>query len=353
MKTLVKPRGRRDAAVLDDRQRQAILAYCQIAAAASGALLSLKDLVELLAIDATEEEVEESIVSDEWLSERVLVQSGHVVLRQPGSDGGTAQKVAEEEDKRRVRALANVEAARVFARFLGREAVFVAVAGTNSYLSAGEGDDIDFYCITKTDTMWKFMLKSLLMSRVSSLTRRRRDDKPFCFSFVLDKRQAVSELSRPKDALFARDTLTSKVLRGGEAMYPILEIAKWMRSYFPSLYERKLRELRPPAATSNATSTATPPPKGAGTERASAAATTTVVGGDGGGGGGTSRVVNLFLFRTLGWYIYLRAWVLNRKLAKQGRRDATFSTRIGPGQLEYVSRRYVEIGKMYQALERR
>ena len=324
MKTLVKPSGRREVTVLDDKQKQAILAYCRIAAAASGALLSLKDLVELLALDATEQELEGSIVSDGWLAARVFVQSGHVVLREPDSDVATAQKAAEEEDRRRERAMANVEAAKRFARFLGDNAIFVAVAGTNSYLSAGEGDDIDFYCITKTNTMWRFMLRSLIMSRVSSLTRR-RDDKPFCFSFVLDEEQAMNELSRPKDALFARDTLTAKVLSGGEAMYPILEKAAWMRSYFPSLYERKLSELR----------------QAAGPRRTQ------------GGEEGGSRVANLFLFRTLGWYIYLRAWVLNRKLAKFGRKGAIFSTRIGPGQLEYVSRRYVEIGRMYRTLERR
>jgi hypothetical protein len=332
MKTLVEPRGRREATVLDDRQKQAILAYCQIAAAASGALLSLKDLVELLAIDATEEEVEESIAADEGLSSKVFVQSGHVVLRQQDSDVATAQRAAEEENKRRERALANVEAARVFTRFLSDEAIFVAVAGTNSYLSAAENDDIDFYCITKTDTMWRFMLRSLIMSRIFSMTRR-REDKPFCFSFVLDEKQAMTELSRPKDALFARDTLTARVLRGGDAMYPILEKATWMRSYFPSLYERKLRELKPPAHEGGGGGSRGPTP--------------------GEGTGAMSRVVNHFLFLTLGWYIYLRAWVLNRKLAKLGRKGAIFSTRIGPAQLEYVSRRYVEIGRMYQALERR
>jgi hypothetical protein len=44
---------------------------------------------------------------------------------------------------------------------------------------------------------------------------------------------------------------------------------------------------------------------------------------------------------------------LNRKLAKEGRSDAIFKTWIGPGRLEYASRRYVELGKMYQGLEKR
>jgi len=66
-----------------------------------------------------------------------------------------------------------------------------------------------------------------------------------------------------------------------------------------------------------------------------------------------SRIVNSWLFHTLGSYVALRAWILNRKLARQGRTDAIFKTWIGPGRLEYASRRYVELGKMYQGLEKR
>jgi hypothetical protein len=304
---------------LDEAQREAILAYCRIAAA-SGALLSVEDLVELLALDTTQRGLEESISSDELLKSKVLVESGHVLLAGPGSDRSTAREAAREEDRRRERALANVESARDFGRMLSKEAVFVAVAGTNSYLSAGEGDDIDFYCITQTDSMWVFMLRSLILSRIYSIARR--PEQPFCFSFVLDERQAVEELSRPKDALFARDTLTAKVLKGAEAMCPLLQKATWMRAYFPALYEHRLREWCSSGAPASSTK------KG-------------------------SAVVNSWLFFTVGWYVSLRAWILNRRLTKQGRSEAVFRTRIGTGQLEYVSRRYVELGKMYQTMERR
>ena len=133
----------------------------------------------------------------------------------------------------------------------------------------------------------------------------------------------MEELSRPKDALFARDTLTAKVISGGGAMSPILEKATWMKSYFPSLYKRKLREMGPAAECPH-------PP----TNKA-------------------ARIMNSWLFLTVGSYVALKAWILNRTLAKQGRSGAIFYTKIGPGQLEYASRRYVELGKMYQALEKR
>jgi hypothetical protein len=319
MTTLAKPNGRRSVALLDGQQREAVLTYCRIAAS-SGALLLLKDLLELLAIDATEEELEESISSDESLASKVFVESGRVIMRPPGSDQGNAREATEEENRRRGRAIANVEAAKRFARLLSKDAVFVAVAGTNSYLSAAEGDDIDFFCITRTDGMWVFMLKSLILSRLSSLVRRRAP--PFCFSFVLDEKRAREELSRPKTALYARDTLNAKVISGDAAYHAILENASWMRSYFPTVYERRLGEVGPGEG---------PPPsakKG-------------------------SRIMNSWLFLTLGSYISLRAWILNRKLAKQGRPDAIFHAGIGPSHLEYASRRYVELGKMYQALEKR
>jgi hypothetical protein len=316
---LVRTGGRQGFALLDEAQREAVLAYSKIAAS-SGALLSLKDLVELLPIDATEEELSESISSDELLESIVFVESGQVVLKRPGSPQGIAREAIEEADRRRRRAIANIEAARVFARLFSKDAIFVAVAGTNSYLSAAAGDDIDFYCITKTDGMWGFMLKSLILSRIRSLVRS--TSPPFCFSYVMDEKQAGDESSRPKTAVHARDTLTAKVISGGSAYHAILENAPWMRSYFPTVYDRRVREV-----------------EGEQVPRPSAKK--------------GSRVTNMWLFLTLGSYVHLRAWVMNRKLAKRGRSDAIFKTWIGPGRLEYMSRRYVEIGKMYEDLEKR
>lgn len=190
-----KPTERRHISQLDEAQREAVLAYVRIAAA-SGALLSLKDLVELLGVDATEKELEDIISTDRFLSSRVSIWSGLVLMSEGGASREGALVATENEGKRRRRAIANVEDATIFSRPLTRDAPMVAVAGTNSYLSAGEGDDIDFYCITKTDGMWAFMLKALLLSRVSSATKK--SAPPFCFSFVLDERRARDELSRPR-----------------------------------------------------------------------------------------------------------------------------------------------------------
>ena len=305
--------------MLDEAQREAVLAYGRIAAA-SGALLLVKDLVELLAIDSTEEELEESISADESLASKVFVESGQVVLISPGSDRATARKAIEEAERRKRRAIENVEAARAFARLFSKDAIFVAVAGTNSYLSAAEGDDIDYYCITKTDGMWTFLLKSLILSRVRSMVRR--NAPPFCFCFVMDEKKATEEITRPKGALYARDALTAKVISGGDEFHKILENATWMRPYFPTVYDHKMAELA------------------------------------GGGGQGPypkkgSRVVNTLLFLSLGSYVRLRAWVMNRKLAKQRKSDAIFKAWIEPGRLEYAARRYVELGKMYEVLEKR
>jgi hypothetical protein len=313
--------GRRhgDRFTLNDAQREAVVSYCKIAEA-SGALLSIKDLVELLPVDATEEELEAGIASDESLAAKVFVESGLAVSMGPVSDRGTARKAIEEGKRRRSRAIANIAAARAFARLFSKDAIFVAVAGTNSYLSAAEGDDIDFYCITKTDGMWAFMLKALILSRVRSLAGG--STPPFCFSYVMDERQVRDVSSRPKTAVHARDTLTVAMISGYSTYRAILENEPWMRAYFPAIYERRLREAgsrddqRPPAA------------KG-------------------------SRVVNTWLFFTLGSYLGLKAWILNRRLAKHGRSDAVFKTWIEPGRLEYASRRYLELGNTYQALEKR
>jgi hypothetical protein len=319
MTALVGSIGRRGVAPLDEAQKEAVLAYCRIAAA-SGALLTIKDLVELLAIDATEEELEESISSDASLASKVFVEDGLAMLTTPGSDLKGTQEAIGEAKKRRRRAIANVEAATVFARLFSNDAVFVAVAGTNSYLSAAEGDDIDYYCITKTDGMWAFMLKALILSRIRSLVRR--TSPPMCFSYVMDERQAWDSSARPKSAVHARDTLTAKVISGGSTYRAILENESWMRSYFPAVYDRRLGETGPRRDIYRFSRRG-------------------------------SRVANEWLFLTLGSYLALKAWIVNRRLAKEGRSDAIFKTWIEPGRLEYASRRYVELGKMYQAQEKR
>ncbi|HVB95453.1 MAG TPA: hypothetical protein VND41_02480 [Nitrososphaerales archaeon] len=304
---------------MDDAQREAIVEYCRIAEA-SGALLSIKDLVELLGSDTSEEELEEGIAADESLASKVFVESGLAVSMGPGSDRGLARKAIEEAKRRRSRAIANIEAARAFARLFSKDATFVAVAGANSYLSAVEGDDIDYYCITKTDGMWAFMLKALILSRIRSLTRR--SVPPFCFSYVMDERQVRDVSSRPKTAVHARDALTVAIVSGDATYQAILENEPWMRSYFPTIYDRRLRETR-----------------SRNDQHRSA--------------GKGSLVVNWCLFLTLGSYLGLKAWLLNRRLAGRGRSDAVFKTWIEPGRLEYASRRYLELGKMYQALEKR
>jgi hypothetical protein len=320
MKALVG-QGRRGGVAfsLDEAQREAMLVYCKIAAS-SGALLSIKDLAELLAIDATEEELEAGISSDQSLVSKVYVESGLVALLGPGSDRATARKAIEEGERRRRRALSNIEAARVFSRLFSKGTMFVAVAGTNSYLSALEGDDIDYYCITKTDGMWAFMLKALVLSRIISTARR--STPPFCFSYVMDKRQAIDEPRSLGTAVHARDTLMAKVIIGQSTYHAVLERSSWMRSFFPALYERRLRETGQQQEPL--------PSVGKG-----------------------SHILNLWLYRTVGAYLALKAWILNRRLSKQGEQDAVFKAWIEPGRLEYASRRYGELGMMYRALEKR
>jgi hypothetical protein len=319
MRALVGRGGREGVAFsLNEAQREAVLVYCRIAAS-SGALLSIDDLADLLTADASEEELEEAISSDESLASQVYVESGLVALLSPGSDRATARKAIEEGEKKRRRALSNIQAARVFSRLFSKGTMFVAVAGTNSYLSALEGDDIDFYCITKTDGMWTFMLKALVLSRVISTVRR--STPPFCFSYVMDKRQVIDEPRSLRTAVHARDTLMAKAITGGPTYHAVLERSSWMKSFFPFLYERRLRETGSPEPL---------PSLGKG-----------------------SRIVNLWLFHTVGPYLALKAWLLNRRLAKKGEQDAVFEAWIEPGRLEYASRRYSELGKMYEALEKR
>ena len=223
---------------LTERQEREIEAFCQIARE-NGAVISLRELIGLAAIDGSEQELEGAFRSDSKLRSKFLLESGYVLQRSPVSEG-TARQAVDEERKRRERARANLNRANRFGRALMKSAVVVSVSGANSYLSAGEKEDIDFFCVTKTNGMWPFMLKALILARIHGLANR--DVPELCFSCIMDEEWATQAFRARQDPIFARDALTAKVIGGTLEYHALLEEARWMESYFPAFYGMRLRE---------------------------------------------------------------------------------------------------------------
>ena len=306
---------------LTEKQTREIEAFCQIAGE-SGAVISLRELIGLAAIEASEHELATAFRTDSKLGSKFLLESGYVLDRHTVTEG-TSRQTVEEGERRRELALANLRTARKFGTALTRGAALVSVSGGNSFLSARKDEDIDFFCVTKTNGLWPFMLRALILSRIHRLANK--EVAELCFSCVMDERWAMQTFKKRQNPLFARDALTAKVIGGRSSYHALLEEARWMEDYFPAFYSMRLREtghqVGQPAR-------------------------------DGAAGREGSFVLNSFLYHTLGTFLRMKSWTLNRKLAKAGRHSAVFATKIGPGHYIYESNRYRKLKTMYDGVEK-
>lgn len=303
---------------LTEKQARGVAGYCRIAKA-NGALISLRELISLLPIEASEAQLEEALTRDAALAKRFLVRSGYVIERVP-EDGSEAARALEEEEESKRRANENLTTARHFGRLLRRGALLVSVGGANSYLSAGEEEDIDYFCVTRTGHLWTFMLKGLILARIYRMANRNVPE--LCFSFEMDEAWAERTFRTRQDPIFARDALTVKLIDGKETYHRLLSEATWMSQYFPVLHEERVRETQP---------------GGRGSTRLATARTS---------------VVNFALYYTVGSFLRMKSWALNRRFAKLGERPAEFATKIGVDHCIYESNRYRKLGRMYHELER-
>jgi hypothetical protein len=293
-----------------DEQAREIEKFCEIARE-NGASLSVRELAQLAPSVGGESELEDAFRSDPRLRSRFQLVSGYVLQRPP--DEGEARVMVEDEEKNRERARLNIAIAARFAARLVPGTLLVCLSGSNSYRSAREGDDIDFFCVTKKNRMWTFMLRSLVLTRIFSLGK---DRARVCLSCIMDEEWARSEFDTKQDPIFARDALMASPIYGAAAYHNLLTRASWIDGYFPAFYKARLRETAAAAAA-------------AGREGAGLA------------------VVNSFLFAVLGSYMRLKGWALNRKYRRQGRERSLFTLKMGPGHYLCESNKYKKLRQMY------
>jgi hypothetical protein len=286
----------------------------------------LRELIELAAIDASEHELATVFHSDSKLRSKYLLESGYV-LEKLAAKGESWQQTVEGEEKRRERGRENLKRATKFGQVLVNDTILVSVSGANSYLSAREDEDIDFFCVTKTDSMWPFMLRALILARIHRLANR--DVPDLCFSCIMDEKWATKEFRGRQHAIFARDALTAKVIGGWTTYHALLEEARWMESYFPAFYTIRLRE-------SDIADGEEPSSRNVSAREEKAGST----------------LLNSFLYLTLGSFLRMKSWALNRRLTKSSSHSSIFATRIGKGHYIYESNSYRKLRKMYGELEK-
>jgi hypothetical protein len=293
--------------VLGQKEVDQITVYCSIARA-NKSVLRLGELIQLMSIEATEEDLEMAWLENEFLSSTFLLRSGYIVERtKMRSDS------IREEEVNRDRARKNLSVASEFADVcVDNHVKLFAVSGGNSYQRAREGDDIDFFCVTTRDSLWIFMLRTLILARLYRMTRR---SPQFCFSYVMDERMVQSSFGDARDGLFARDALSAHVLSGEHFYRSLLEGADWMESYFPRMYRYKI---------SNAEGAVDRPF----TKRG-------------------SRALNSFLYYTVGTYVRVKAFLANERYRKKKNVPAIFRVRIDRDHCIYESNRYKWLRRVY------
>ncbi len=296
--------------------------FCDVARE-NGSSVALKDLIALTSIDYSEEQLANSWDNYSELSSKYTIASG-LVLERSSNDIQRLEREKSNILARFDRANSNITCALEFGALLGNGAFtfkVLSISGSTSYLSVSETDDLDFFCIAKSGTMWISFVRSLILARAFRLVRK---DSPWiCLSYVSDDKFVRDEFLRNQNGLFARDALSTRIVHGEKYFVDLLSENSWMALYFPKLYflriKKKTREshTKPQSASS------------------------------------FEKVVNLFLYYTAGSYVRLKSSMLNRKFARDRKLSSIFNLRIGVNHCIYESADYVRLRRLYSSLRRK
>ncbi|MGI0090110.1 MAG: hypothetical protein ACREBS_00230 [Nitrososphaerales archaeon] len=291
-------------------------------AKANGVVLSLNDIIVLNSLDMTKDELKSAWSSCE-LDKKYSISSGVMVSRNFQANRDEELDVQTENLERLARASSNISYARRFVALLLHDKWLkvAAISGSTSYLSVSREDDLDFFFVTNTGSMWISLVKSLLLARLFRLAEK---NAPWlCMSCIVDEKYATKQFSTPQDALFARDAIAARVIKGEPHYVEILRRSGWMSSYFPKMYTARVsvanQETQPKEEN--------PEPSIA------------------------SKIANTFLYYTAGNYVRLKSNLLNRKFARQGERESLFYLKISRDHCIYESEGYLRLKKMYSGLK--
>ncbi|MHB1868600.1 MAG: hypothetical protein ACYCPP_06595 [Nitrososphaerales archaeon] len=297
-----------------------VLTFCKIAKA-NGTILSLKDVILLASLDMTEDELIRAWDECDELNSGYQIVSARIVERNARQDD-VHYEIMGEYTERLLRATSNVAFAKTFASFLqDKNLKLICISGSTSYLSVSREDDLDFFLVTKRNSMWTTFAKSLLLARLFRISQH--SSPSLCLSYIADEDFITSQFRKPQDALFARDAISATVVRGEGFFSNLLYLGSWMTRYFPKMYNSRLKGRKKETPVDYDTSSS------------------------------VERILDLFVFYIVGRYIRVKSNLLNRKLSKLGLRDSVFKVKMGKDHCIYESFSYMELKRMYSELQKK
>ena len=283
------------------------------AAIRQGSLVTVDELLRLLPESTSEIDLEEAIASIPYLSSRFELNGGYLTERARAS----VAMPGVEELQNRVAARMNMVHAAYFVSLLRSNPFkMIAVSGSTSYGSASHSRDLDLFCVAPRGRLWLSLSEGLIMARVSDLFHR--DAPKVCFSCIMDENYARFTFASERDALFARDALETKVVKGHALYGSLMKGAAWISTLFPVAYDRFLE---PPASGE----VGAPPSS-------------------------WDLALNRVLSVFVGRFLRLKSTFLNRKLKTAGRGGDVFEVHSAEDHLIYESRRYADLRREYRAM---
>jgi hypothetical protein len=292
------------------------IAFLFAIAKANGTLISIQDISALTSVGLTEEDLRRAWKSTPQLSNTYKLQDD-LILEVRAEPERSTRDIADEVEKRK-RAQEYISIARHFSGWcVCNQASLLSVSGSTSYFAPSEKDDLDFFVVSRRDSLWILLPRLLILARVFRFIHKR--SPRICFSYAIDESFAERDFASPKDPLSARDALTAVVIHGSGLYLRLLKNNDWISKFYPRLYERRTRE------------TASDPVKA--TEPYHSPA---------------RLFVNLFSLRTVGFYVRLKSELLNRKFRSERKNDARFSVKIATDHLVFESDRYTRLRNMYR-----
>lgn len=296
------------------------IAFLSEIAKANGSVVSLKDLVALARTNLSEEQLKSSWAAIPELAASYELKNGLILERgQEFARSGFGS--LDREQEKRARAASYARYARGFASLCHpRETKLMAISGSTSYQTPSASDDLDIFCITEPDGLWLFLTKSLLLARLLQIFRR--SEPRICFSYAVDQNFVEKEFLLPRDALFARDALTTIVIHGQEFYEELLRKSPWISNYFPRLYQQRTNVMHREGVAGKQVGS---PPR--------------------------LKFLNILLHVIVGNYLAFKSAMLNRRLRKQGKFSSLFSVKIGSDHCIFESVRYSNLRAMYFKLD--
>lgn len=287
----------------------------------NGARLSASEAVSLLRPGVSKEDITLALNHMNHLNRPLELRADLFISKDEAREEAAEMEALEHQ--RRMWAERNLAFAFDFAAFSGGDSARVfSVSGSSSYGSVSSGDDLDFFCITPTETLWLFITRLLIFARVFRAFKK--DSPSLCLSCMMDEDFARRTFRMTRDGLFARDALSVSIIQGHSFYGNLLSESVWLSEYFPKLYQQRLSANGPHPVPNPCKEPS-----------------------------GLLTFANKFVYHFVGNYLRLKAYIGNRRLTRHRRDKLLFTAKIGTDHCIYESVRYSELRRLYSRFGRR